>query len=72
MKVYVIREEKKGEFSEGGGKLAAYIHAHGGACIVGSAESGNPRMCRLACESNLVVFNVEYRLAPEHRVPAGA
>ena len=36
-----------------------------------SARAENGMLCRIVSENDIVVFNVEYRLAPEHRTPAG-
>jgi acetyl esterase len=44
---------------------------HGGGFVIGSITS-HDSMCRsLASESGVVVASVDYRLAPEHRFPAG-
>lgn len=49
------------------------VYFHGGGTIVGSAHeySRNGVCPRLACDSNLVVVNVDYRLAPDSKIPAG-
>jgi acetyl esterase len=44
---------------------------HGGGFVIGSIES-HDGVCRaLASRSGVVVVSVDYRLAPEHRLPAG-
>ena len=57
----------------GNGLRKALIYFHGGGAIVGSAAdfAANGIVPRMCCDSNAIVFNVDYRLAPEHRVPAG-
>ena len=57
----------------GGGGRRGLIYFHGGGTVVGSAHdySINGVCPRIACDSDLVVINVDYRLAPEAIVPAG-
>jgi len=47
------------------------VNFHGGAAIGGTAEQANPFCARYAVMCKAVVINVEYRLAPEHKAPAG-
>ena len=42
---------------------ACIINAHGGGAIAGSPELEAPICCYIAVKNNVVVFNVEYRLA---------
>ncbi len=49
----------------------AYLHIHGGGWTIGTAEEQDPWLDRLADKCWLAVVSVEYRLAPEHRFPAG-
>ena len=53
------------------GKLpnAAIIYAHGGGVAACSALMFKPYLANLAYECGVVVFNVDYRLAPETRCP---
>ena len=51
-------------------KHAAYIYAHGGGCVGLSAKQYKPLLCHYAIECNVVVFNVDYRLAPETKCPS--
>jgi len=49
----------------------AYVHAHGGGFVVGDLDMADT-VCRTLCrEGQLVVVSVDYRLAPEHKFPAG-
>ena len=57
------------KFHGDGKKRAAYIYSHGGACIGLSANSYKPLLSHYAIECNVVVFNVDYRLAPETKCP---
>jgi acetyl esterase len=46
------------------------VYFHGGGWVVGDLDSHEMHAVRLANESQCVVVNVDYRLAPEHRFPA--
>lgn len=48
----------------------AYLHLHGGGYILGSPEGSDERNVRLASQLGIMVVSVDYRLAPEHPVPA--
>jgi len=51
--------------------LAVVVYYHGGGWVLGDLEGHDP-LCRLlAAEADVDVLNVDYRLAPEHRFPAG-
>lgn len=52
-------------------KLPVFVYIHGGGWVTGSLETDDPLCRRLARELPLVVVNVEYRLAPEHKFPIG-
>jgi acetyl esterase len=52
------------------GSLNTLVYFHGGVFVVGDLDSHEAHAVRLANESNCVVVNVDYRLAPEHRFPA--
>jgi len=47
----------------------AIVYAHGGGCIGGSAEMYKWFLSHMAVDNRVVVFNVDYRLAPETRCP---
>ncbi|KAM0881269.1 hypothetical protein ACQ4PT_033059 [Festuca glaucescens] len=54
-----------------GKKFPVLVYFHGGGYILGSFEKPNFHACclRLAGELPAVVLSVDYRLAPEHRLP---
>ncbi|MEM1036514.1 MAG: alpha/beta hydrolase [Pseudomonadota bacterium] len=52
-------------------KSGAYLHLHGGGYILGSAEGSDQHNVLLAGQLGIVIVSVDYRLAPEHPVPAG-
>jgi acetyl esterase len=55
------------------GRIPLHVHFHGGAFMLGSAMSSaeDGELAERAAAANCVVASVEYRLAPEHRFPAG-
>ena len=53
----------------GGTKNAAYIYAHGGGVIAGTASESKPSLAFTAVNCGVVVFNVDYRIAPETKSP---
>ena len=68
LKVFIIKS-KANQSKKG---LSGFIFAHGGGALIGHAVIDNGILCKLAIENNIVIVNVEYRLAPEHKSPAGA
>jgi hypothetical protein len=59
--------------SEGGNKLPVFVYFHGGGYCIGSYnQPGIPDLLRqrVAAELPAFVLSVQYRLAPEHRLPA--
>merc|ERR1712001_31801 len=48
---------------------AAYIYAHGGGVIGMTAASYKPLLSYYAVDCDVVLFNVDYRLAPETKCP---
>jgi acetyl esterase len=51
--------------------LPVFVWLHGGGHVVGSLESYDP-LCRMFCnDADCIVVAVDYRLAPEHKFPAG-
>ena len=61
-----------GDGEEAGKKLPVLVHFHGGGFFLGSCTWANVHVdcLRLATEAGAVVLSAEYRLAPEHRLPA--
>jgi len=47
------------------------LYFHGGGHVIGSYEVFDGFSCLLSAESGATVVSVDYRLAPEHRFPAG-
>lgn len=52
-------------------KDAVILYIHGGGLICGSAQSSRGYASLLAGEMSLPVYSLSYRLAPEHKCPAG-
>merc|ERR1711915_4443 len=50
-------------------KRPCIIYAHGGGAVVGSANGYKGFLSDMAVECEVIVFNVDYRLAPETRCP---
>jgi acetyl esterase len=55
------------------GLLPLHLYMHGGGFVLGSARSGafDGALSRRAASARCLVASVDYRLAPEHRFPAG-
>jgi acetyl esterase len=47
------------------------VWLHGGGCVLGSLDGSDDQARGLANASGCAVLSVDYRLAPEHRFPAG-
>jgi acetyl esterase/lipase len=74
MKIERIDSSVKGEWisdpkAAPGDKVIYYLH--GGGYISGSAKTGRPLTAPLARKMGVRLFTIDYRLAPEHRFPAG-
>merc|ERR1719367_1499781 len=54
---------------EGNKSNAAYIYAHGGGAVSGTATNFKSALAYSAVALNMVVFNVDYRLGPETKCP---
>ncbi len=53
------------------GPTPTLVFLHGGGFVVGSVESHDMQARLLCRDAEVTVLSVEYRLAPEHRFPAG-
>lgn len=49
----------------------AMLHIHGGAFVTGDLDVSETHCGRMADLADIVVVDVDYRLAPEHRFPTG-
>ena len=56
----------------GDDNLPAVVFFHGGGWIMGSVETHDAYCRALTNAAGMVVVSVDYRLAPEHKFPAGA
>ena len=54
-----------------GDVLGVYFHIHGGGHTLGSTWENDIPLWRLARHCHVATVSVDYRLAPEHRFPAG-
>lgn len=50
-------------------KLPCLVYAHGGGWVFGNLDSHDVLCAQLALEAGIVVFAIDYRLAPEARFP---
>lgn len=53
-----------------GEPIGTLVYYHGGGWVVGDVDSHEAHAIRLANRAGVVVLNVDYRLAPEHKFPA--
>lgn len=47
-----------------------YLHIHGGGYLIGTPEMGDLSNIEICAELKATVLSVDYRLAPEHSIPA--
>lgn len=74
VKIEAVESPVKGEWvspAHGSSKEIVVYYLHGGGYISGSAKSCRPITVTLARYLQARVFALDYRLAPEHRFPAG-
>jgi acetyl esterase/lipase len=73
VKIRIVREEGvRGEWIAADEVThRAILYLHGGGYVAGSAATDRPITAGLARLARCRVFSVDYRLAPEHRFPAG-
>ena len=64
----MIRSKKLVENPKG---HTAVVWAHGGGGVFFNADTFLHEACRMSLETNCIVFNVDYRKAPEHKCPMG-
>ena len=50
--------------------VPGYLHIHGGGYIMGSVEGSDISNIQLCAKLGIVILSVDYRLAPEHPIPA--
>ncbi|MGN6475427.1 MAG: alpha/beta hydrolase [Mycobacteriales bacterium] len=55
----------------GAGPRGGMLHIHGGAFVTGDLDVSETHSGRMADAANIVVVDVDYRLAPEHPFPTG-
>ena len=55
----------------GAGPFGALVYFHGGGWVIGDLDSWDTLCRSLSADSGCVVVSVDYRLAPEHKFPAG-
>ncbi|XP_066267948.1 neutral cholesterol ester hydrolase 1-like [Branchiostoma lanceolatum] len=65
VRVYQPKAQKTAK----GGKMAGLLWFHGGGWIIGSIDSCDALVGRIANQTGAAVVSVEYRLAPEHKFP---
>jgi acetyl esterase len=56
---------------EGKAPMPVIVFFHGGGWVIGTLETHDPICRHLAKQAGAVVVSVDYRLAPEHKFPAG-
>jgi acetyl esterase len=67
-----VRVYRPGEMAGGArGTLPVVVYFHGGGFVMGTLETHDPYCRGLATEAGVMVVSVDYRLAPEHKFPAG-
>ena len=73
MRVIVIKSKKNIEKTDyyQKAKKACFVYCHGGGAVALKPEHLNGKLARLCLALDIVVFNIDYRLAPEAKTPEG-
>src|SRR5258708_7700218 len=66
-----VREIAVRVYRPGDGPRPVVVFFHGGGFVVCTLETHDPYCRALATEAGVMVVSVDYRLAPEHKFPAG-
>jgi acetyl esterase len=56
---------------QGRGPFPVLVYFHGGGWVIGNLETHDPTCRALTSAASCMVVSVDYRLAPEHKFPAG-
>ncbi len=56
---------------QGSGPFPVLVYFHGGGWVIGNLETHDPVCRKLTRAAGCTVVSVDYRLAPEHKFPAG-
>ncbi|MBV8169721.1 MAG: alpha/beta hydrolase fold domain-containing protein, partial [Alphaproteobacteria bacterium] len=56
---------------DGVAKPPLLVYAHGGSFVIGALDGWDAMLRTLVRASGVAVLSVDYRLAPEHKFPAG-
>lgn len=67
--IEITRFATAGQMESHAALQPAVLYLHGGGTVAVSVEIFAPQLAKLAAESGVQVFSVEYRLAPEHPDP---
>jgi acetyl esterase len=68
LRVYRPKNTETGGVS---GALPVVVFFHGGGFVMGTLDTHGPYCRALTAEAGVAVVSVDYRLAPEHKFPAG-
>jgi acetyl esterase/lipase len=68
---YPIRIRSYRQSSLAETKLPVLVYLHGGGFVTGGLETDDASCRVLALQTDVLVLNIEYRLAPENKFPVG-
>lgn len=68
MEVYCVKSKKNKDTEAG---LGCIIDFHPGGAVMGHPKADFPFAARFACENDVAVFSIRYRLGPEVQYPTG-